>query len=99
MTVTVELFYSPTCLYCPRARKTLLEAAEELGENVRVREINVLSQAGVEEAEKYGVRGVPTMVVNGKAQITGVPTREQLLRAIQGEMRSNENRASSKPRT
>jgi small redox-active disulfide protein 1 len=86
MTVVVELFYSPMCLYCPEARKVVMEVADEFGERVRVEEVNVLSPTGVERAERYGVRGVPTIIVDGRVKIEGVPTAEQLRRAIQQEL-------------
>jgi len=86
MTVKIELFYSPICLYCPEARKIVLEIAEEFSGKVRVEEINILSSAGTEKLEKYAVKGVPTIVINSKAKITGIPTTSQLRKAVQREL-------------
>jgi small redox-active disulfide protein 1 len=86
MTVTIELFYSPLCLYCPKAKKVVLEIAGEFGGKIKVEEVNVLSPAGLEKAEKYGVQGVPTIILNNKVKIAGVPTLQQLRKAIQREL-------------
>lgn len=83
MTVAIELFYSPTCLHCPEAKKILMEIAEEFSGKIQVEEINVLSPAGLEKAEKYGIKGVPSIILNSRAKITGVPTVQQLRKAIQ----------------
>jgi len=88
VTVTIELFYSPMCLYCPEAKKILMEIAEELDEKIRVKEINVLSSAGMEKAEKYGVKGVPTIIVSGRVKVEGVPARERLRKIIQQELKN-----------
>jgi len=83
--MTIELLYSPMCPYCPEARKILVKAAEEFNGKIRVEEVNVLSPAGMEKAEKHGVKGVPTIIVNSRTKIIGVPTVEQLRKAIQRE--------------
>jgi len=88
VTITIELFYSPMCLYCPEAKKILMEIAEELDKRIRVKEINVLSSAGLEKAERYGVKGVPTIIVNGRVKVEGVPARERLRKIIQQELKN-----------
>jgi len=88
VTITIELFYSPMCLYCPEAKKILMEIAEELDEKIQVKEINVLSSAGLEKAERYGVKGVPTIIVNGRVKVEGVPARERLRKIIQQELKN-----------
>lgn len=86
--MTTELFYSPVCPYCPQTRKVLWEIVEEFGEKTQVEEINVLSSTGLERAEKYDVSGVPTMIINGRTKVAGIPTRERLLKIIQQELTS-----------
>lgn len=86
MTVTIELFYSPTCLHCPEAKKIVMEIAEEFGGKIRVEEVNILSSAGLEKAENYGVKGVPTIAIDGKTKITGIPSKEKLRIMIQREL-------------
>lgn len=86
MTVKIELFYSPMCLYCPEARKIVLDIAEEFSGKVQIEEINILSSAETEKLEKYSVKGVPTIVINSKAKITGIPTILQLRKAVQREL-------------
>jgi len=84
--VTIELFYSPMCPYCPEAKKILLEIAEEFSEKIQVEEVNVLYSTGLERAEKYDVREVPTIIINGRTKVTGVPTKERLRKIIQQEL-------------
>jgi len=74
------------CPYCPEAKKILWEVAEEFGEKIQVEEINVLSSIGLEKAEEYDVSGVPTIVINGRTKVAGVPTRERLRKIIQQEL-------------
>lgn len=75
-------------MYCPEAKKILWEIAEEFGEKIRVEETNVLSSVGLERVEKYGIKGVPTMIVNNNVKVIGIPTREGLRKIIQRELKS-----------
>jgi len=84
--MTIELFFSPICPHCPRAREILLEVLEEVNHKIRLEEVNVFSTEGVEKAEKYGVMAVPTIIVNRKRKIVGVPSKEGLLRVIRQEI-------------
>jgi len=83
MTVMLELFYSPICPNCPKAKKVIMEITDEYNEKIRVQEINILSSVGQEKAQKYSVKGVPTIILNGRTKIVGVPTLKQLRRKLQ----------------
>lgn len=83
MTLKVELFYSPTCHICPRAREVVMGIEE--GKEVEIEEVNVLSPEGLRRAERYCIRSVPTIVVNGKVKLSGVPSRGKLLGLIEKE--------------
>jgi len=82
MTVRLELFYSPTCHLCPRAREVVMSLDED---KVEVEEVNVLSTEGLRRAEDYSIRSVPTIVLNGRIKLTGVPSKGNLIKMIQRE--------------
>jgi len=86
MTITIELFYSPVCPHCPRARETLLKALEKVDQKIRIDEVNVLSLDGLKRAEQYGVKTVPTIIINMKHKIVGIPEKESLLKVINREI-------------
>ncbi|MEW6201958.1 MAG: thioredoxin family protein [bacterium] len=73
----IELFYNPLCNMCPAAKEIARAVAEE--QQVWLEEINVFTQEGGQRAEKYGVRGVPTIIVDGEKRIVGIPDKEQLI--------------------
>jgi len=52
---------------------------------VQIKEVNVLSPEELRRAEDYGIRSVPTVVLNGKIKLTGMPPRGNLVRMIQRE--------------
>lgn len=83
MTVMIELFYSPMCPNCPEAKKVVMEITDEYNGKIRVHEINILSSVGQEKAQIYNVKGVPTIILNGRTKIVGVPTLEQLREKLQ----------------
>ena len=51
----IMLFTTPTCQYCPPAKEMLADVKEVLFLN---------AQDNLELAKEYGVRSVPTLVVN-----------------------------------
>jgi len=85
MTVKIELYYSPICPYRPEAKRVLLEILEETSQEFQVEEINVFSPRGLERAKTYGILSVPTIIINSKHKIVGIPEKEDLLRKIKTE--------------
>ena len=55
-------------------------------EKVEVEMVNILMSGGRRRAIKYGIKGVPTIVVNGKKKIVGVPRRKDLRKLIEKAM-------------
>ena len=86
MTAMIEFFYSPTCPYCPKAKIILLEALDKIDQKIYFNEVNVLSPEGIKKTEKYRIMTVPTIIVNMRHKIVGVPTKEGLLKIINHEM-------------
>ncbi len=89
MKVTVELFTSPTCPFCPVAKKTASEVVQSLaskGEEVELTEFSTATKQGMAKANEYGIAHVPELVVYGDSQekilIEGSPSAQSLERAV-----------------
>lgn len=80
----IKFFYSPTCSDCLKLRMVLMGVLNSLN-NVNVEEINVISQDGAEKANAYGIKKVPTILINGKVKLVGLLTSEELYKKIRGE--------------
>jgi small redox-active disulfide protein 1 len=52
----------------------------DFGSAVEVEEVNAWEEQ--ERVAKYGITGVPAIVINGKLRFVGVPNREDLVKAI-----------------
>jgi len=84
MTVIIEIFTSPTCIYCPQAKKTVEEVVDE---DITVVEHSAATPEGRKRAQEFGIQSVPTIFVSGpktKEMIgfRGNPSKEGLLKAI-----------------
>jgi small redox-active disulfide protein 1 len=87
LVVKIEVFYSPTCPYCPLAMKMVSEVASQFKDSVKVEEVDTWTPEGIHKAMKYGIQAVPTIVINGKIRFLGVPkSREALAQAIKDEV-------------
>jgi len=81
----MKLFTSPTCPYCPKAEKVVSKVAK--GEDVLAINLPVNTGKGMKEALKFGIRGVPALVINDNYLILGVPDEgelRQLIRKLKG---------------
>ncbi len=90
--VMMKLFTSPTCPYCPKAEKVVSKVAKD--EGVVALELPVNTDEGMREALKYGIRGVPALVVDEKYLILGVPDEVELRRLIRKLKGGDMNEAS-----
>jgi len=95
MTVRIELFYSPTCPYCPEAKRILREVLESIDREFHVDKVNVFSPEGLERAKKYGILSVPTIIIENKHKLIGVPRKESLLGKIKQEMMRSQKEGKS----
>jgi small redox-active disulfide protein 1 len=77
----LELFTSPTCPYCPRAREAIGDAVKAM-KNALFIERDVTESENAELARRYGIQSVPTLIINGAYRIEGVPGRDDLLRFL-----------------
>ena len=82
--VSITVFVTPTCPYCPRAVRTAHDFALE-NENI-VGEM-VESQEFMDLSQEYGVRSVPQINVNGEThQFTGALPPEQFLDQVKSAL-------------
>jgi glutaredoxin-like protein len=77
--VHIQVFITPTCVYCPRAvrlaHQFALESAFITADMIESQEFPKLSDA-------FKVRGVPKTVVNGKLSIEGAVSEEVVLETV-----------------
>jgi len=77
--VTLQVFFTPTCVYCPRMISLANEAAIESP---------LVSAAAIDATEfpdlvrRYTVNGVPKTIINGTREIMGAVPEEQFVAAI-----------------
>ncbi len=76
--ILIELFTSPTCPYCPRAKEIVERVVRRIPRALLI-ERDVSEPENAEIARRYGIQGVPTIVINGRYRIVGVPREEELL--------------------
>jgi small redox-active disulfide protein 1 len=76
--VLIKLFTSPTCPACPKAKEVLRKIVEE-NKDIMVLEFNVNTDEGLREALRYDVRAVPTIVINDRYVIVGIPNYKKRL--------------------
>ena len=57
-----------------------------LAERVEVEIVSTFMPRGRMRTLMYGIRGVPTIMVNGKKKIVGVPREKDLRKLIEEEM-------------
>ena len=86
MTAVIEIFTSPTCIYCPGAKKTVAEVTKDL-KDIRVVEHNSATEEGRKRATEFGIQSVPTIFVSGPKTkeiigFRGAPSKEGILKAI-----------------
>ena len=78
MDFLIELFTSPNCPNCPAAKRIAENVVKQMDGALLI-ERDVSLPECAEMAAKYGIIGVPAIVVNGKFKMVGVPTSEDEL--------------------
>ncbi|VAX15704.1 hypothetical protein MNBD_IGNAVI01-3033 [hydrothermal vent metagenome] len=75
--IKIEVFSSPGCSKCQRAKEILRNMVAELEENlIDWREVNILEELNY--SVKLGVLSTPAIAVNGKLVFTGLPSAKKL---------------------
>jgi thioredoxin 1 len=89
-------FWAEWCGPCRMIAPALEEIAAELGDQVTVAKINI--DENPDTPGKYGVRGIPTMLLfkNGEAvaQKVGAAPRSQIQQWLEGELRSAQSKTA-----
>jgi len=77
--LSVDIFTSDYCPYCPEAVSRVNEVLRPLKGMVNIKEINDMG-----EAEKQGIEVFPTVKI-GRTRITGVPEDDMVWKAVFNE--------------
>jgi predicted DsbA family dithiol-disulfide isomerase len=78
----IRLFYSNSCPYCPPTRRIVASLAKEFSGKVGVEEVDIYSAEGEEEAERFEVEMVPTVIFEDGTRFDGPASEEQIRQAI-----------------
>ncbi|MFQ6051545.1 MAG: thioredoxin family protein [Candidatus Hydrothermarchaeota archaeon] len=84
--VKIEVFTSPTCVYCPYALDIVTKVASKF-KNVSVEEVDISDPIGRIRAISYGIDVTPTIVVDGIVRFVGVPDPTELARVCEQELK------------
>jgi len=77
--VRIQVFFTPTCVYCPR----MIALANQLAvESPLVSAVAIDATAYPDLVRRYRVNGVPKTVINESVEITGVASEEDLVNAL-----------------
>lgn len=77
--VDVKVFFTPTCVYCPRMIALANQAAIE-SSLVKTTAIDATEYSDL--VRRYNVNGVPKTIINDSAEIMGAVSEEDLITAI-----------------
>lgn len=81
--IKLELFYSPVCPHCPKAR-ILVENIIKRYENVEYVEVNTYTEEGIKRGMSMEVMAVPTVAVDDEIKLVGWPFEESdVIKAIE----------------
>ncbi len=90
--VHIQVFVTPTCPYCPPAVRTAYRLAQE-NEHIRADAVEAVEFPHL--ANKYGVRGVPMVIINETISFVGAQSElffvEKILSAVE-QTRQEEER-------
>ncbi len=78
MKVLLELFVSPTCPYCPYAEVIVKKVAKEMPDKLEYVLLNTVTEKGQRKAMEYGIPGVPSIAIDNKLAVVGVPDGDEL---------------------
>ncbi len=86
MSIKVEVFSSPGCGKCGKAKHVLRDIAEEIGgDRINWREVNILDE--IDYAIQLGVLSTPSIAIDDELVYTSLPSenklRSELLRRLE----------------
>ncbi len=86
MVVNLELFYSPYCSRCRKAREQVRSFASSWSrEQIQLREVDVLQE--LDRAVAVGVLQTPALAINGELVAAPIPSGRALDTLLRGRIR------------
>jgi glutaredoxin-like protein len=80
--VALQVFFTPTCVYCPR----MISLAQQMAiESPLVSAVAIDATEFPDLVRRYNVNGVPKVVINGTRELLGAVPEEQFVAAIAGD--------------
>ncbi len=90
MAIKIEIFASPGCAKCGRAKDELRKLSQEIGANkINWREVNILDE--MDYAVNLGVMSTPAIAIDGELVFSGLPSRKKLRAELESRLKSNDN--------
>ena len=77
--VSLQVFFTPTCVYCPRMTSLANQAAIE---SPLVTAVAIDATEFPDLVRRYNVNGVPKTVINGTTEIMGTAPEESFIEAL-----------------
>lgn len=86
--IVVEMFYSLTCPNCKVLEQLLKEVLPNYGNAFTFKKTLASSPIGYFRTVKLGIHSVPTLLIDGKIEFRGVPTRDQIISKLNSFIKS-----------
>lgn len=81
MSIKVEVFSSPGCGKCGKAKEVLRKQVDNIGtEKITWREVNILDE--MDYAVQLGVLSTPAIAIDGTLVFTGLPSVKKLRQTL-----------------
>ncbi len=81
MSIKVEVFSSPGCSKCGKAKYVLQDIAKDIGgDRINWREVNILDE--IDYAVQLGVLSTPSIAINDVLIFTSLPSEKRLRREL-----------------
>lgn len=85
MCINVEIFSSPNCGQCGRAKQVLKKVAEDIGgDQIHWRVVNILEE--IDHAVALGVLSTPALAVDGKLIFTALSSAKKLRKILEEKL-------------
>lgn len=90
MAIKIEIFASPGCAKCGRAKDELRKLSQEIGaDKINWREVNILDE--MDYAVNLGVMSTPAIAIDGELVFSGLPSRKKLRAELESRLKNNNN--------
>ncbi|MEM2963257.1 MAG: thioredoxin family protein [Candidatus Anstonellales archaeon] len=93
MAIFLEIVTSPNCPHSPKAVKLAQEILKKT-KGIGFREVNMITEWGMQRAQAFGVTATPTIILNGRVIFVGIPEKKALERVLKDEIRKEREKQS-----